>query len=105
MKNSEIHKGLEKDVIRDFLSKEYHTAQAISFGESSEYLQTKIEELQKRLEAAKKKEGIKALFNSLGWYIFDVSDDIDDFNAETYFDFIGNDREYDKMMQKASQNE
>ena len=92
MKNSEIHKGFEKQEIRDFLAKQYREGMMNSTG-SVEQLQKRINQLKEELEYAKQSEAARALMTTLGWKPYDIERVISDYDSNSYFPFVGTEKE------------
>lgn len=57
-----------------------------------------IAEKQVELEKAKRSQAARDLIKLNGWDHFDVSDDVDDYEREKYFDFVGTQEERDKVF-------
>lgn len=94
LNNENKHNGLEMSEIRDFLGKGLMSSGKFY---SVESLMEQINELKERLNEAKKYDCIVELIKSLGWEDFDVSDDVY-YDNNTYFNFVGTKKEYDKFM-------
>lgn len=96
MKNKDIHKGLPKAEIRDFLAEQYkHTSWASG---TVSYLEKQIEKLQAQLIMAKKHEAALQLIESQGWETWDISDEVP-YNSDTYFPFVGTEEERDALLE------
>ena len=89
MKTEDMHKGLDKPEIRNFL------AQGIghSYEGEVEYLKGKISELEEQLEKAVKVQASCELIESNGWQWFDVSDEVKNYDKQTYHSFVGTEDE------------
>lgn len=97
MQNINIHQGMDKKEIRDFLAKELQKG----FAEAPiEFLENEIKRLQECLERSKKYEACMTLIRQNGWEIFDISDDIADYHKETYFPFVGTEEEKNLLKSK-----
>lgn len=99
MKNDDIHNGLDKKEIRDYLSKTLHKEFMEGYSDSVEYFEKQIKELEAMLEHAKIVRAIIQLIELNGWSEFDVSGLIK-WNKETYFSFVGTEKEYEKLVKK-----
>jgi len=99
MKNFDIHKGLDKRDLRDFIGK-------YIFNDTGEHyiksMETQVAELMERIKKARIAMGIREVATVLGWEGFDVSGDIEDYDRETYISFIGTVDEYNKQITKGS---
>lgn len=95
MKNNEIHDGLDKKEIRDFLAKEFNK---VPCSGNIEEAQKELSEAQKRLDGIIKRRVIERLISDNKWNIFDISDDIEDYKPGTFFQFVGTEEEYKKLM-------
>ena len=116
MKNSEIHNGLEKQEIRDFLSIQlvklwdeemenkkptlpYSRLEDDPFEWSIKDAEAEIEMHKMRLVILKQKQAIVRLIAMNGWKEFDVSDQVEkDMPYKLKMNFIGTDEEY-KILQ------
>lgn len=94
-----IHSHLDDANIRDFLSKSFREATKVSGYLSVKHLEQELERIKAQIVAAKAAEGIEALIEKNGWKEFDVSDDVP-FDGETYFSFLGTQKEYVALMKK-----
>ena len=92
MKDKDIHKGLDKKEIRDFLGKELTECVCSSL----EWAEKKFKEAEENLKDARKMDSIKQIMKELGWKDFDVSDLVE-YDQKTYFDFIGTVKEVKKF--------
>jgi ribonucleotide reductase beta subunit family protein with ferritin-like domain len=93
--NETKHIGLDKKDLRDFVGKtlqQYH-----HFYEKQEDVLKEIETLKNKLKEIKIRDGLMELMKQLNWKDYDVSDYID-YKFETYFNFIGTDDEYNKLI-------
>ena len=86
MRNADKHKKLADQNVRDFLAKE---ASNVGYVGEAENIRTQISHLEEKLKEAEKFEAINKIAESKGWLFFDVSDDIEDYNKDDYFNFIG----------------
>lgn len=114
MKNSQIHSGLDKREIRDFLSKsiiqnfeaeKYNKKIHVPYTSDNSFewaikdAENDIEYHKKRLDLLKQKLGIINLIKMNGWKEFDVSDETSkDLQYTLKMNFIGTDEEYNKFM-------
>ena len=96
MKNKDIHKGLDKKEIRDYLGKTLHDLSLIS--SKPESIEKKIRELEKELEDCRKKQGVLAIMHEFGWQELDISDEIEDYKWDNHIEFIGTEEEYDALV-------
>jgi len=94
MKNAEKHNELDKAEIRDFLAKQ------IGYGYEGEVenIKKRIADLQVELEIAKRSQAARDLIALNGWESFDVSDDVEDYKAGEYFQFVGTQEERDQVF-------
>lgn len=103
MENKDIHNGLDKKEIRDFLAK-----MRIKEGSSCNYmplevistLEKQIIHNQEVILNIKAYSAINELIKSCGWNTFDVSNDISKYDPKTYFEFIGTDEEFKTLEKK-----
>lgn len=101
MKNKDLHDGLDKKEIRDFLSKQYQKeGRECNWSSDIEFLEKELEKHKKMLESAYTFKGIKHLINIQGWRNFDVSDNIENYDKDNYFEFIGTDEEFKNLLNK-----
>lgn len=116
MKNSEIHNGLEKKEIRDFLSLALVKSMEDQFKNSkSDYVpynddpfeysiqlsEGQIKFHMKCIEIYKTLQAASQLIKMNGWEEFDVSDDTEnDSSHQLKLSFIGTKEEYDFLMTK-----
>lgn len=104
MKNEEIHNGLDKKEIRDFLSQWKRREGLIGRASEIGFIESEIKELQERLIHCKNHLGITSLIESNGWKEFDVSDDVP-YDKDTYFSFLGTEEEFKKFCDKIIQEQ
>ncbi len=97
MNNDDIHKGLEKQEIRDFLAKQLAESGKNGGMLPSEHIKKDIEKLQVILKASEIREAVLQLIKVCGWDWYDISDYVK-YNPETYFEFIGTKEEYKKIF-------
>jgi hypothetical protein len=90
MKNKDIHVLFEGKEIRDFLAKSLKVSEC---GSSPSFIEKEIKKLEEELKKAKQFEGAMELIKKQGWEEFDVSNEIEDYNSDTYFPFIGTEEE------------
>ena len=118
MKNSEIHNGLDKREIRDFLSLALVKAYDEEFANKREEIpyhhnpqhcfrwaiddaEVQIKHLQKHVEILKIKEAIIRLIHINGWEVFDMSDEITkDLPYKLKMNFIGTEAEHEELKNK-----
>ena len=99
MKNENIHNNLPQKELRDFLSK-YERKEGLLGGHSKiEDIEKEIKELQEKLKHIIIHQTILNSIRSIGWKLFDISDDIP-YDKDNYFPFIGTDEEYNLFMKK-----
>jgi len=94
MENSEKHSKLPEALMRDFLGK---SIKDCGYPRKKETIENEIKKLSNELEKAKISEGIFSIIKLKGWYELDVSDEITDYNPETYFNFIGTKEEHKNL--------
>ena len=99
MKNADIHKAFGKVDIRDFLAQRYEEAQDETLGRSSQSIEEEISVLQEKLRFAKQYEAVLELAQSQDWTFWDVSDEIEGWNRETYMPFLGTEEEYITLVE------
>jgi hypothetical protein len=95
MRNEEQHNGLDKKEIRDFLAKQLGR---YSYDGEVDAIKKRIDDLQADLERAKRSKAARDLIALNGWQIFDISDDIDDYDTIKYFEFVGTQEERDQVF-------
>ena len=114
MKNSEIHNGLENQVIRDFLAmsmvktfeeemnnKKIYPPYSNDFEYHIRDCENEIEFHKKRLSILKQKAGIINLIKAQGWDEFDVSDETTNDSGYTLkMNFIGTEEEFNHLEEK-----
>ena len=115
MKNSEIHIGLDKKEIRDFLSlglvrayeQEFiNKKETIPYSENSfqwaiKDTEAQIKYLQRYLEILRIKEAIIQIIHTSGWQEFDVSEEtINDMPYKMKMNFIGSEKEHQEFLMK-----
>ena len=98
MKNVDIHQGFANASIRDFLAQEHEIASRQTFGRSSQDIEEEINTLQEKLQFAKRYEATLELAQSRGWQFWDVSDDVEDWDFDSYMSFLGTEEEYDSLI-------
>jgi hypothetical protein len=112
MKNSEIHNGLENQLIRDFLAmsmvkayedecnnKKVYQPYSNNFEYYISDCESEIEFHKKRLSILKQKYSIISLIKAQGWDEFDVSDEtIRDSGYRFSMNFIGTKKEFDILI-------
>ncbi len=115
MKNTEIHNGLDKKEIRDFLSMSLVTL----FEEECDYIKEKVHDTRglsqvewaiknceneikyhvETLKLLKRKDAIVKLIENNGWREFDVSDHtINDTQKRLCMNFVGTEIEYEEFI-------
>ena len=109
MKNEKIHDGLDDSGIRDYLSKqlrkeissaEYNT-DSVYINNEIIKLQTRIKKMEDMLSHAIEVSAIELLIGKQGWKRFDISDYVE-FETETYFYFVGTEKEFDELISKTT---
>jgi hypothetical protein len=93
MECQEIHNGLEKSEIRDFLAKNTR----YGYDGEVDFLEKEIARLNEQLEKAKTSQASRDLIKTNGWKEHDVSDEVK-YNEDSYFHFVGTAEEYDDFM-------
>jgi hypothetical protein len=120
MKNSEIHKGLEKKEIRDFLSLtlvrymeeqfknsnlDYVPHNDDPFEYSIQRSERDIKFHMKQIEICKGLQAASQLIKMNGWEEFDVSDEtVNDSTHQLKLSFIGTKKEYDFLLLQINGN-
>ena len=89
MKCENIHKTLDDSNLRDVLSKMANGC----WNGSVEHIERQIKELQERLVKAKEGEAAVLLIKRMGWAEYDVSDQVEDYHRDRYFNFVGTEEE------------
>ncbi len=89
MNNADIHKGLDKANVRDYLAKQ--------IAGNYEYYKGIIPRLEKQLATAKAFEAAMELIEQNGWQEIDVSDSVDYYQSKDYFPFVGTESECEKQ--------
>lgn len=116
MKNSQIHTGLEKKDLRDYLSvaivKTYEDEFAIgelkvSYAAGIDYsinaLEAEIKQKQERLSILKDRRAIMSIIKMNNWQEFDVSDETQkDLSYGMSMNFIGTEQEYESFLKQLS---
>ena len=115
MLDTEIHKGLSKSEIRDFLSKSMIDAynknrnstkkwpssnNLSSFDWSIERVKVDIFNFQKELEMLEKYKTINILAETHNWEEYDVSDYVTKTDDKLAMSFFGTQEEYDALIKK-----
>lgn len=114
MKSSEIHNGLDRKEIRDFLSKQfvrtfedemqnkkvgYPYNKVDPFDYVIKDAEAQIEFLKKQIEIARTKQAIRQLILASGWEEWDVSDETEnDLNTRLKMNFIGTKEEHENLL-------
>jgi hypothetical protein len=114
MKNSEIHNGLDKKEIRDFLSIEFvklfkeetdNKKDILSYDEEDPFgwcvkdAEAQIKYLKKYIEINRSKQVLVQLIKNNGWDEFDVSDETEkDLPYSLRMNFIGTKEEYNFLL-------
>ena len=117
MNSTEIHNGLDKKGIRDFLSMSLvntfeeecnNKKETVPYGKSTtdnimiwaiKDCENDIEYHKKRLDLLYQKQGAINLIKSNGWKEFDVSDyTINNTNKRMWMNFIGTDEEHEEFI-------
>lgn len=102
MKCENIHAGFDLKEIRDFLAKsaDFVTDEYIAA------LEFNLKQAEERLKEARLQKAAFDLVRQQGWEMFDVSDDVEDYSKEKYFNFVGTKKDkmsFDaKLLRKSS---
>ena len=120
MKNSEVHNGLDKREIRDFLAislaknfeaevKKDETSipynQNDSMGWSIRNAEKDLVKAQEKLRILKERSAILQMIELNGWEEFDISDETEkDLQYALYLSFIGTEKEYNKLVKSIEKN-
>ncbi len=99
MDNENIHDGLDKKEIRDYLAKARHKEAMGGYTSNVEWFEKQVKEFEVMLEHAKIVRAINQLIESNGWKEFDVSEHVK-WSHETYFSFMGTQEEYETLVEK-----
>lgn len=102
MDNKDIHNGLDKKEIRDFLSKQSRREGFLGRHSEIEYLEKELERIKERLIHCRNHKAIITLIESIGWESFDL-DDIVPYNKDTYFPFIGTKEEFEALEERLNE--
>jgi len=94
VKNSKIHEGLPDQAIRDFLARQRPERTNENY---LTQLQKDIQTLQEELQRRQISNTTMDLVEKLKWGVFGVSADVDDYNHDTYFPFIGTEKEFEHL--------
>ena len=100
MDNKDIHKNYSESEIRDFLGQELEKADVADIN----LLEEKIKRYNELLKYAKRREVLLSIIKGKNWTEWDISDHVP-YNKETYFSFIGTEKEYNKLVKKLSTND
>lgn len=103
MDNKDIHNGLNKKEIRDFLAQYIHKERFLGRYSEIEYLEKELERIKERLVHCRNHKAVLTLIESNGWKDFDL-DIIVPYNEDTYFPFIGTKEEF-KALEKRAKKE
>ena len=103
LKNEDIHKGLNKAEIRDFLGERILKSAELCRYTSTEFIQDQINELQVQLNHAKTHEAINQIMLDNGWQSHDVTDEVEDYKHETYMPFIGTVAECNEQLHQKTE--
>ena len=98
MENKNIYDDVNKKDMRKYLSSELHALQRRGIFGNLEYYEKQLKTATEQYAAAKKYSAIKEIIKDFKWDEYDVSDEIDDYNPESYFCFVGNEKEYDQLL-------
>ncbi len=117
MKNSEIHQGLDKQEIREYLSRAMNDTYKVSetnppFPSNLKPLEyaiktseTIIEEHLELIKVYKKRQAITILIEQEGWSEHDVSDEtINDIGNLMSLNFVGTETEYNSLISKIEED-
>jgi hypothetical protein len=114
MKSSEIHNGLDKKEIRDFLSMQFvrlyedeqqnqkmgiHVHYEDPFEWAIRDAEAQIVYLKRYIEINKSRQAVRQLIVANGWDEWDVSDETqNDLHTKLKMNFIGTKEEYDDLL-------
>lgn len=105
MKSEDIHNGLDKENLRNYLSKLERTEAFQGRAGEIPYLEKELERIKERLIHCKNHEAIITMIKINGWELFDVEDFVP-YNKDTYFLFLGTNKEFESLKKSAKlQNE
>jgi len=99
MENKDIHNGLDKKEIRDFLAQWSYREGFLGRGSEIEYLEKQLEEIKERLIHCRNHKAVLSLIESNGWKDFDL-DTLVPYNHDTYFPFVGTEKEFEELNRK-----
>ncbi len=106
MENKDIHNGLDKKEIRDFLAKsrakEGNSCSYMKL-DTIQIMEKQIIKLQEYIQHIKNLDAIETLIKINDWKNFDVSDDVTKYNPETYFEFLGTEEEFKELINKINE--
>lgn len=97
MKCANIHNNLEDKEIRDMLSKVWTASNFGGSRDEVDRLRNLLEEVQQKLKLAEQAYAAKQLIDMKGWQLFDVSDDVEDYNKDCMM-FVGTQQEKDQLF-------
>jgi len=98
MKCEDIHRGLDKEYMREFLSLQVRAARNKSKSMSSIEILEEIQALNEKLKFVQIREGIEQLIKELGWREWDVSNIVEDFKTGRYISFLGTEEEFNERF-------
>lgn len=117
MKDTEIHIGLDKNLVRDFL------AEQIALSWDSEIIEgnftglegvdlsialkeAELKKVQAELDKLRTRKAIIGIIEGYGWTEFDVSDEVSKASTGSKFrwNFIGTQEEYELLLQKINES-
>ena len=99
MINEDIHNGLDKKEIHDFLGQWSWREGFLGRASEIEYLEKELERIKERLIHCRNHQAVIALIKSNDWKEFDVSEHVP-YNNDTYFLFIGTKEEFEFLEKK-----
>ncbi len=99
MENKDIHNGLDKKEIRDFLAQLTHKESFLGRLSEINFLEKELEKIKERLIHCKNHKATLTLIELNGWKKFDLSDVIP-YNKDTYFPFVGTEKEFELFMKR-----
>ncbi len=102
MKNEDIHNGLDKKEIRNFLGQWIWREGLLGRASEIEYLEKVIERIKEKLIHCRNHQAVTTLIESNNWENFDSSE-IVPYKSETYFPFIGTKEEFENLQTKIKQ--
>jgi hypothetical protein len=103
MKNEKIHDGLEEKDLRDYFANEIRKCDhALGSETYIASMQIKIAKLQEQIDRERRYAILHQLIKERNWVEVDVSDEIEDYNPNTYLPFIGTPEEAQEIFTDTS---